>query len=85
MTMAIFGLLVVLLVVLAVPAVIEYNAEVTNFNYYFGGIDAPLSYGLLGAFAVGFLACLLIVLPLYFRSAFKARRLQKLQNKHASS
>ncbi|MCB1756456.1 MAG: LapA family protein [Gammaproteobacteria bacterium] len=82
--MAIFGLLIVLLVALAVPAIIQYNPAITGFNYYFGAIEAPLSYELLAAFAVGFLACLLIVLPMYLRAGLKARRLQKANKKNAA-
>ncbi|HBR98963.1 MAG TPA: DUF1049 domain-containing protein [Gammaproteobacteria bacterium] len=81
--MAIFGLLIVLLVVLSVPALVEYNPDLTTFNYYFGTYEAPLSHALLAAFTVGFLACLLIVLPLYFRAGLKARRLRKAAAKSA--
>ena len=84
--MAIFGLLIVVLVVLAVPVLVEYNPDPAVFNYYFGSYEAPLSYELLAAFAVGFIACMLIVLPMYFRASLKARRLAKAQkNKAANS
>lgn len=79
--MALFGLIIVVLVLLAVPALIQFNPDLVSVNYYFGTLETPLSYALLGAFAVGFLACLLIVLPMYFRAGLKARRLAKTQKK----
>lgn len=83
--MAIFGLLIVVLVVLSVPVLIEYNPEPSTFNYYFGSYEAPLSYELLAAFAIGFLACMLIMLPMYFRASLKSRRLAKAQKKAAAT
>lgn len=79
--MALFGLIIVVLVLLAVPALIQFNPDPVSVNYYFGALDAPLSYALLAAFAIGFVACLLIVLPMYFRAGMKARRLSKSQKK----
>ncbi|MDO6462048.1 LapA family protein [Granulosicoccaceae sp. 1_MG-2023] len=79
--MALFGFIIVVLVLLAVPALIQFNPDVVTFNYYFGTLDTALSYAMLAAFAVGFLACLLILLPLYFRAGLKARRLAKAQKK----
>ncbi len=79
--MAFFGFIIVLLIVLAVLAIIQFNTDITNFSYYFGVNDKPLSYELLARFELGYLANLLILCPLYIHLLFRIRQMKKFATK----
>lgn len=75
--MALIGLLIVIAMLVCIPMLVSRNPQMVDLDYYFGILQAPLAWQLLGAFIAGFLAALLILLPLYLRQKWRVRKARK--------
>lgn len=71
------GLLVIVAMLVCIPMLLSKNAQLVDLNYHFGSLTSALSHQLLAAFCLGFLACLLILLPLYLGIRWRLRKSRK--------